>query len=249
MLSPPDATTWPIDASNLTYLLSLRGRPITDDFGFDFSVDVAVPAGSIGFWLTAWPKDQWSISAKMVDSLTTRYLLATLLMALGFCVAVTKDSDSKWMAPLGQYGYTAKHLKNKVEHGEFTTFELGTPNYQILNPEAEPEYITADQPHYQEMLRRLTSGQSGAETIDVEMAGRTGSSSQEHPSSTASPIKKTKESTPDRWEKVRKRSSFKTEDEEKDTQEAEAVNVHSLHPKIQVYAGARPFQSLVANLN
>ncbi|XP_017105303.2 uncharacterized protein [Drosophila bipectinata] len=234
-------------------LLSLGGFGLLDAVSDQLmSHSQRLPAGSIGFRLTAWPKDQWSISAKMVDSLTTRYLLATLLMALGFCLAVTKDSDSKWMAPLRQYGYTAQHLKNKVEHGEFTTFELGSPNYQILNPEAEPEYITADQPHYQDMLRRLTSGQNGAETIDVEMAGRTGSSGQDPPpSSTASPKdqQKTTESTPDSWEKVKKRSSSKGQDEENHTQETQAVDAPSLHPKIQVYAGARPFQSLVANLN
>jgi len=116
----------------------------------------------------------WSISAKMVGCPETRQLLVTLLLTLGFCLGgsskdTVADADAKWMAPLKQYGYTPQHLKNKVEHGEFTTFELGTPNYQILNPEDEPEYITADQPHYQEMLRRLTSGRSKADTIDVEI--------------------------------------------------------------------------------
>lgn len=116
----------------------------------------------------------------MVDSPTTRHLLQALLLAtsIGFLFgdaskdAAATETDAKWVAQLKQYGYTAKHLRNKVEHGEFTTFELGSPNYKILNPEDEPEYITADQPHYQEMLRRLTSSQSGSDTIDVDMAVR-----------------------------------------------------------------------------
>ncbi|KAH8412399.1 hypothetical protein KR009_001806 [Drosophila setifemur] len=200
------------------------------------------------------------VSAKMVDSLTRRHLLAALLMALGICLCLggTKESasDTKWMAPLKQYGYTAEHLKNKVEHGEFTTFELGTPNYRILNPEDEPEYITADQPHYQEMLRRLTSAQSNADTIDVEMAGRADTvrvaPEQNKYPTTPRVSEATKPPTrlgPIRWEKLKKRSFFQRGQKDKKTTNAEAADHRSFLANIQVYEGARPFQSRVANLN
>ncbi|XP_017055844.2 uncharacterized protein LOC108097831 [Drosophila ficusphila] len=214
------------------------------------------------YWLlaNALEKDQWSISAKMASSLDTRKLLATLLLALCFCLGGSKDTDpdAKWMAPLKQYGYTAQHLKNKVEHGEFTTFELGTPNYQILNPEDEPEYITADQPHYQEMLKRLTSAQSGSHTIDMETAGS--------PVKVPDPPKQwkplTQKSTQNsevaksrhllglkRWEKLKKRSSLLRKSYQNAGLESDAASELSLLPNIQVYPGARPFQSRVANLN
>ncbi|XP_030377167.1 uncharacterized protein LOC115626056 [Scaptodrosophila lebanonensis] len=75
--------------------------------------------------------------------------------------------DASWMKPLQQYGWNENHLKNKMEHGDVTTFELGTPNYQILNPEDEPEFITEDQPQYQEMLKRLTANNSASTVIDM----------------------------------------------------------------------------------
>ncbi|XP_034670036.1 uncharacterized protein LOC117902626 [Drosophila subobscura] len=194
-------------------------------------------------------KDQWSISAKMVDPLPTRLFLITLLMAVGSCrgtQAATDEADAKWMAPLKQYGWSASQLKNKVEHGDFTTFELGTPNYQILNPEDEPEYITADQPHYQEMLRRLTSAQSGTDTIDVAMAGtqtRFKDPVDVPPARKLQPLIRISH-----WEKLKKRSFYDVE-EDKDAVEAEPLDEQSLHPKIQVYAGARPFQTRVTNLS
>ncbi|XP_002036343.2 uncharacterized protein LOC6611821 [Drosophila sechellia] len=203
--------------------------------------------------------DPWSISAKMVGCPETRQLLVTLLLALGFCLGGSKDAvsdaDAKWMAPLKQYGYTAQHLKNKVEHGEFTTFELGTPNYQILNPEDEPEYITADQPHYQEMLRRLTSGRSKADTIDVEVASRTDTvretsdqGQSKKPSKIQVPVKPKSQLRQNRWEKLRKRSSIEKRRDHKETMEADVRDEQSFFPEIQVYPGL-PFQSRVANLN
>ncbi|KAH8285766.1 hypothetical protein KR018_002532, partial [Drosophila ironensis] len=192
------------------------------------------------------------ISAKMIDSpLRRQHLLAALCVLLALAMALASEKDAKWMAPLRQYGYTAQHLKNRVEHGEYTTFELGTPNYRILNPEDEPEYITADQPHYQEMLRQLTSGQSGADTIDVAMAGEpTQSPSSTTPGAPTTPMEVTTNRATDGWEKVRKRSSMEGAGEElKELVDAEAADELSLHPKIQVYAGAKPFQSRVANLN
>ncbi|XP_016995957.2 uncharacterized protein [Drosophila takahashii] len=226
-----------------------RGRPITGAVG-------VVDGGSIGLRLTLVAKDQWSISAKMVGCLETRRLLVIWLMALGFCPGGSKDAepdaDAKWMAPLQQYGYTAKHLKNKVEHGEFTTFELGTPNYQILNPEDEPEYITADQPHYQEMLKRLTSAQSGTDTIDVEMASRREAvpNLAQKSSEIQEPVKPKSESEPNRWEKLKKRSSIQGRlGDYKETVEPDVRDERSFIPDIQVYSGARPFQSRVANLN
>ncbi|BFF93653.1 uncharacterized protein DMAD_11466 [Drosophila madeirensis] len=198
----------------------------------------------------------------MVDPLPTRLFLITLLMAAGSCrgtQAAPDEADTKWMAPLKQYGWSASQLKNKVEHGDFTTFELGTPNYQILNPEDEPEYITADQPHYQEMLRRLTSAQSGTDTIDVAMAGSS-RIPQPTPVNTQpqARFKDPVDVPPARklqplirishWEKLKKRSFFDVE-EDKDAVEAEPLDEQSLHPKIQVYAGARPFQTRVTNLS
>jgi len=205
-------------------------------------------------WLTLLAKDQWSISAKMVGWLETQRLLVLLLMALGFCLGGSKDADAdaKWMAPLKQYGYTAKHLKNKVEHGEFTTFELGTPNYRILNPEDEPEYITADQPHYQEMLKRLTSAQSGTDTIDVEMASRRETvrvvpdqSSNQKSSEIQEAAQPKSQIEPKRWDKIKKRSSI----QRMETVEQDANDERSFIPDIKVYSGAKPFQSRVANLN
>ncbi|EDV58373.1 uncharacterized protein LOC6541327 [Drosophila erecta] len=203
--------------------------------------------------------DQWGISAKMVGCPETRQLVVTLLLALALCLVGSKEAapsaDDKWMAPLKQFGYTAQHLKNKVEHGEFTTFELGTPNYQILNPEDEPEYITADQPHYQAMLRRLTSGQSGAQTIDVEMASRTDTARDstdqaqtEKPSKTQVTVKPKSQPKRNRWEKLRKRSSIERRRDHKEAMEADARDELSFFPEIQVYPGL-PFQSRVANLN
>ncbi|XP_016976818.1 uncharacterized protein LOC108042859 [Drosophila rhopaloa] len=200
-------------------------------------------------------KDQWSISAKMVCSVETRKLLAILLVVtLGFCLGGSKDaeSDAKWMAPLKQYGYTAKHLKNKVEHGEFTTFELGTPNYQILNPQDEPEYITADQPHYQEMLKRLTSAKSGSETIDVEMASRVTpdrSRTQTPSRIQEAQVKPQYKLAPDGREKLKKRSSIHGKRNRMQAMEYKTTFEQDSLPDIQVYSGARPFQSRVANLN
>ncbi|XP_017120609.1 uncharacterized protein LOC108141651 [Drosophila elegans] len=204
--------------------------------------------------------DQWSISAKMVGSLETRKLLAVWLVTLGFCLGGSKDADAdtdaKWMAPLKQYGYTAKHLKNKVEHGDFTTFELGTPNYQILNPQDEPEYITADQPHYQEMLKRLTSAQSGTDTIDVEMAGRTDTvrvapdqPQSEKPSGIQEVEKSQDELAPNRSDKLKKRSSIQIGLKRKKIMDYQTADQQVYFPDIQVYSGARPFQSRVANLH
>ncbi|XP_041448334.1 uncharacterized protein LOC111075314 [Drosophila obscura] len=206
-------------------------------------------------------KDQWSISAKMVDPLPTRLFVITLLMvlmALGSCQS-SDEADTKWMAPLKQYGWSASQLKNKVEHGDFTTFELGTPNYQILNPEDEPEYITADQPHYQEMLRRLTSAQSGTDTIDVPMAGSSHIAQSAPVNSQAQATLKqhVDDASPRQlqagirispWEKLKKRSFYDGE-EDNNAVEAEPWDEQSLHPRIQVYAGARPFQSRVSNLS
>ncbi|XP_016961660.2 uncharacterized protein LOC108032359 [Drosophila biarmipes] len=196
----------------------------------------------------------------MVGCLETRRLLVILLLALGFCLGGSKDADveadAKWMAPLKQYGYTAKQLKNKVEHGEFTTFELGTPNYRILNPDDEPEYITADQPHYQEMLKRLTSAQSGSDTIDVEMASRRETVREvpkQSPTQKFSKIQKQvkpkSQLEPNRWEKLKKRSSMQRRRDYQETAEPDARDEQSFIPDIRVYSGARPFQSRVANLN
>ncbi|XP_020799223.1 uncharacterized protein LOC110177047 [Drosophila serrata] len=206
----------------------------------------------------------------MVDSPKTSQHLQQLLLLTGFLSSIwlggvvakdaASDADTRWMAPLKQYGYTAKHLKNKVEHGEFTTFELGTPNYKILNPEDEPEYITADQPHYQEMLRRLTSGQSGTETIDVDMAVRQRlNQKQEKPQQVPLRIPpRTKEAVnhrtpqlrPSRWDKLnKKRSSLDTRQKRKDTRKSHVPDELSLLPNFEVYSGARPFQNRVANLN
>ncbi|XP_036322343.1 uncharacterized protein LOC118736356 [Rhagoletis pomonella] len=47
-----------------------------------------------------------------------------------------------------------KDLRNEVRQGDAVTYELGTPQYQILNADEPIEIITADQPGYYESLRR-----------------------------------------------------------------------------------------------
>ncbi|XP_034474869.1 uncharacterized protein LOC117782057 [Drosophila innubila] len=189
------------------------------------------------------------ISTKMSDALTTRPAVTVILMltALGSVTTVVskaKDLDGKWMAPLQQYGWDTSELKNKIQHGDVTTFELGTPNYQILNPEDEPEFITEDQPHYREMLRRLTSDVNATDTIDLVMPSA---------SSSASVSATAVEDSPPRpiWEKLRKRSNSEAEKTEEPEMEVETapLDKRSIHPKVQVYAGARPFQKRVANLS
>lgn len=161
--------------------------------------------------------------------------------------------ETDWMAPYKQEGWETKELKNQAQNGEVTTYELGTPNYQILNPEDQPEFITEDQPHYQEWLRRLTGNANASETIDLSVprasAGR--DTGFEEPASGKRP----------QWEKLRKRSYAEegekegekkpVEKEEQHEEEVEAtpIDKKSLHPKVQIYAGAKPFQKLIANLS
>ncbi|XP_068140966.1 uncharacterized protein [Drosophila tropicalis] len=186
----------------------------------------------------------------MVHLQTTRQLgIICLLLAIAAITCCNgyprteNDRLAKWMAPLKQYGWSAEHLKNKVEHGDVTTFELGTPNYQILNPEDEPEYITADQPHYQQMLKELTSGQNGTDTIDMDMISK---------SSNYVPIEAPEKSL-DKWEKLKKRSSEPKKENETPVPSVQAqpvdIDVPVEHPRIQVFKGARPFQSQIANLS
>ncbi|KAH8376526.1 hypothetical protein KR093_000017 [Drosophila rubida] len=190
------------------------------------------------------------ISNKMIDALTRRQrrtavTVFLMLMALG-SITAARTGSSKWAEPLQQYGWDTKELKNKVQHGDVTTFELGTPNYQILNPEDEPEFITEDQPHYREMLRRLTSSSNGTDTIDMAMPGVISSVS-----ASATAV----EDAPRRpkWEKLRKRShsevAKQSESEPFMEQEAVPLNKRSVQPKVEIYAGARPFQTRIANLS
>lgn len=190
----------------------------------------------------------------IIDALTTRQAVTVILMlaALGSITTVdakAKDMDDKWMAPLQQYGWDTSELKNKIQHGDVTTFELGTPNYEILNPEDEPEFITEDQPHYKEMLRRLTSSANATDTIDLAMPS---ASSSARVSATA--VEDSPPPPRPKWEKLRKRSYSQAQKETEDSHqepEVEAVPLdkRSIHPKVQVYAGARPFQKRVANLS
>ncbi|KAH8263206.1 hypothetical protein KR044_005956 [Drosophila immigrans] len=215
-------------------------------------------------WSLPW------ISNKMIDALTTRrqqtaVTAIIVLMALGSITAArTAGAAAKWAEePLQQYGWDTKELKNKVQHGDVTTFELGTPNYQILNPEDEPEFITEDQPHYREMLRRLTSSSNGTDTIDMAMPGVVSSVSASATAVEEAPRRPmwekfsatAAEDAPRRpkWEKLRKRSHPEQPEEselENSELEVEAVPIdkRSIHPKVQIYAGARPFQTRIANL-
>lgn len=161
--------------------------------------------------------------------------------------------ESDWMAPYKQEGWETKELKNQAQNGEVTTYELGTPNYQILNPEDQPEFITEDQPHYQEWLRRLTGNANASETIDLSVprasAGQDTVSAFEEPARGKRP----------QWEKLRKRSYAEKaekvkekkpeEEEQEEGVEATPIDKKSLHPKVQIYAGAKPFQKLIANLS
>ncbi|XP_023169507.2 uncharacterized protein LOC111598481 [Drosophila hydei] len=181
----------------------------------------------------------------------TRLTITLLLLALLGSIASEKPSsveDTAWMAPLQQqYGWDASELKNKVQQGDVTTYELGTPNYQILNPEDEPEYITADQPHYQEMLQRLTNSSNGSHTIDMTMPS-TISSASASASGSATASDEPKEV---KWEKLQKRSFEQPSIGSASQNHVEAMhlNERSHHPRIQVYAGAKPFQTLIANLS
>lgn len=171
-----------------------------------------------------------------------------LLMALlGAAVAGAEEPDVAWMAPLRQqYGWDTNQLKNKVQQGDVTTYELGTPNYQILNPEDEPEFITEDQPHYRELLRRLTSSANATDTIDVAMPNANASGR-----GSATAIDKSKPTATGEWEKLKKRS-FNQEpqvSERQDEVEAMPLDERSRHPRAQVYAGAKPFQTRIANMS
>lgn len=161
--------------------------------------------------------------------------------------------EDNWMAPLQREGWETKELKNQVQNGEVSTYELGTPNYQILNPEDEPEFITEDQPHYQEWLRRLTGNANASETIDLSVpsASSSASSSASNTAFEGSPRTKRPQ-----WEKLRKRSfsedaqtGQKLEEQHEEEVEAMPIDKRSLHPKVQIYAGAKPFQKLIANLS
>ncbi|XP_017858800.1 PREDICTED: uncharacterized protein LOC108610929 [Drosophila arizonae] len=175
-----------------------------------------------------------------------------LLSLLGSTASekATSAEDTSWMAPLQQqYGWDASELRNKMHQGDATTYELGTPNYQILNPEDEPEYITADQPHYQEMLRRLTSSSNGSHTIDMTMPSTISSASAvASASGSASASDEPKEV---KWEKLQKRSFNQPAVDSGHEEPVEAVPLdeRSHRPRIQVYAGAKPFQTLIANLS
>lgn len=169
--------------------------------------------------------------------------------------ANTNDAagEDNWMAPLQREGWETKELKNQVQNGEVSTYELGTPNYQILNPEDEPEFITEDQPHYQEWLRRLTGNANASETIDLSVpsASSSASSSASNTAFEGSPRTKRPQ-----WEKLRKRSfsedaqtGQKLEEQHEEEVEAMPIDKRSLHPKVQIYAGAKPFQKLIANLS
>lgn len=159
--------------------------------------------------------------------------------------------ETDWMAPYKQEGWETKELKNQAQNGEVTTYELGTPNYQILNPEDQPEFITEDQPHYQEWLRRLTGNANASETIDLSVPRASAGRETEEPARGKRP----------QWEKLRKRSYAEegenegekkpVEKEEQHEEEVEAtpIDKKSLHPKVQIYAGAKPFQKLIANLS
>lgn len=159
--------------------------------------------------------------------------------------------EANWMAPYKQEGWETKEVKNQVQNGEVTTYELGKPNYQILNPEDQPEFITEDQPHYQEWLRRLTSNGNATETIDMGVLSASSSVSASATEYEEPPPRKRPQ-----WEKLWKRShpeeaepSKKLEEQGEGEVEAVPIDKKSLRPKVQIFAGAKPFQKLIANLS
>ncbi|EDW03567.1 uncharacterized protein LOC6562113 [Drosophila grimshawi] len=181
----------------------------------------------------------------MSDAVPTRQALTVRLLVMLMALASVAATDSAggkdedWMAPLQQqYGLNPNDLKNKVQQGDVTTFEMGTPNYQILNPEAQPEIITEDQPHYRETLQRLTSSPHGTEVIDLAM-----------PTSNDS-VEPTMPIT-ENYEKLRKRSFDETLNKAEDQDEVDAVPLDegTRRPRVYVYRGAKPFQKLNANLS
>ncbi|XP_020713044.1 uncharacterized protein LOC110117688 [Ceratitis capitata] len=61
----------------------------------------------------------------------------------------------------GNYGnlndttsFTWQDLRNEIHQGDAVTYELGAPQYQILNADEPIEIITPDQPGYYESLKR-----------------------------------------------------------------------------------------------
>lgn len=83
---------------------------------------------------------------------------------------------------------SSKHLKNKVKQDDAITYELGTPKYEILNPDEQPEIIIHGQPHYFDNLKRY-----GQLTKDEEREYGGGSRNN---STTSSVRSKTEETTP-----------------------------------------------------
>ncbi|XP_064548876.1 uncharacterized protein LOC135435639 [Drosophila montana] len=186
----------------------------------------------------------------MSDAVPTRQTVPVILMLMALLAllgAGVAGEDGAWMAPLRQqYGWDTNELKNKVQQGDVTTYELGTPNYQILNPEDEPEYITEDQPHYRELLRRLTSSANATDTIEVGMPSASASGR-----GSATAIDDSKPTATGKWEKLKKRSFNQQpqESERQDAVEAVPLDERSRHPRVQVYAGAKPFQTRIANMS
>lgn len=62
------------------------------------------------------------------------------------------DADLKQLA---EFAKDPKNLKNGIYHDGAVTYDLGLPNYEILNPYETPEIITPDHPHYQEQLNQI----------------------------------------------------------------------------------------------
>lgn len=55
-----------------------------------------------------------------------------------------------------------KNLRNGIYHDGAVTYDLGLPNYEILNPYDAPEIITSDHPHYHEQLNQIERANSFA---------------------------------------------------------------------------------------
>ncbi|KAH8411960.1 hypothetical protein KR222_003641, partial [Zaprionus bogoriensis] len=211
------------------------------------------------------------LSTKMTirQAVTVILLLGSIALAANATIADREGGD--WMAPLQREGYDTKELKNQVKNGQVTTYDLGTPTFQILNPEDQPEFITEDQPHYHEMLRRLTSSANASDTIDVGMpSASTSLSVSVSASASASPDDTTiaepryprgRRLRRPVWEKLRKRSfpqanasNQQPEDEvdakpEDEVDEVQSFDKQTPPPKVQIFAGAKPFQKLIANLS
>ncbi|XP_067625614.1 uncharacterized protein [Eurosta solidaginis] len=72
-------------------------------------------------------------------------------------------------------------LHNEIRQGDAITYELGTPKYEILNPNEPLEIITAGQPGYYESLRRYEQDAERGDAISSQAINNKDESTQTAP--------------------------------------------------------------------